>query len=475
MKNKEPAKLFQLVPELTLFSHYSLGKVSTKDGDNMPHMVWPDRSPCLLANLYMLSLRVRRGRSGRQGLSRRGSKGGTMGEYAQKLSQLIRFCYNNNWDFINLSDDKFTSFINSLRNEKSGINPEIRKKTETTVIAVGRICLDFLCFVGEFHGDPNFVSANGTILASQQSVSITYDNRSEKISRSYWNHHSFSGGERRKKRNPIPAVNIEKLRAAVDEAGGSRFLQSRRHCTLSILEQVGARRGEVAQIKVFDVMNASKMEYPMLRIITLKRESDSYRSVPVSHMLLADLKKHIRIYRNKIVKRKIGKANEHDYFFISETTGKPLKEDTITSEISFLRSTANIEEQACAHMFRHTYITNLLVLLIRRHDFEHPGDFRQALISSEKFKTEIMQWTGHRSASSLETYIDFAFAKVKSYAETVSSVDLIRAQELFDKMSLQLLERLKNGRITVDEYSYQYLKLVDLKSKDFEAAQTRER
>jgi integrase len=393
-----------------------------------------------------------------------------MGEYAAKLSQLVRFCHTNNWDFIHLTDDKFTLFVNSLRSERSSLNPEARKKTETTITAVGRVCLDFLHYVGVFYGDTNFVSEQGTIRATQKDFSISGQDRGKEIKRSYWHHHSFSGGERIKKRNPIPAENIEKLREAVDKAGGSRFLQSRRHCVLAILEQVGPRRGEVVDLRVSEIMKASRMEHPMLKMLNLKQEEDSYRSVPVTHMLLAQLKKHIRLFRNKVIKSKLGKANDHDYFLVSETTGKPVAADLITNEISNLRLIAGIEEQVCSHMFRHSFVTNLFVLLIERHDFENTDDFRKALLSSEKFRMEVMQWTGHKDASSLDHYIDFAFAKVANYARTVSSVHLIRAQEIFDKMLRQLTKRLNAG-MPIEQYNVELEKLIELRNKDFESAQ----
>lgn len=470
MRSNDSSQLYHLVRDLTLFSHQALGRIETKDGSNMPHIMWPDGRPCLLANLYMLLLRDRPGRGRRQGLSRRGSKGGTMGEYAAKLSQLVRFCHTNNWDFIHLTDDKFTLFVNSLRSERSSLNPEARKKTETTITAVGRVCLDFLHYVGIFYGDSNFVSEQGTIRATQKDFSISGQDRGKEIKRSYWHHHSFSGGERIKKRNPIPAENIEKLREAVDKAGGSRFLQSRRHCVLAILEQVGPRRGEVVDLRVSEIMKASRMEHPMLKMLNLKQEEDSYRSVPVTHMLLAQLKKHIRLFRNKVIKSKLGKANDHDYFLISETTGKPVAADLITNEISNLRLIAGIEEQVCSHMFRHSFVTNLFVLLIERHDFENTDDFRKALLSSEKFRMEVMQWTGHKDASSLDHYIDFAFAKVANYARTVSSVHLIRAQEIFDKMLRQLTKRLNAG-MPIEQFNVELEKLIELRNKDFESAQ----
>lgn len=478
MRNNETAKLFKLVPQMTLFSHYSLDKVATKEGDNMPHLVWPDKYPCLMANLYMLSLRDRPGRSLGQGLSRRGSKGGTMGDYAAKLSQLIRFCYFNEWDFIDITDDKFTFFINSIRAERSDKDPERRKKTETTINQVGRICLDFLSFVGHFHGEPNFVSSQGTIRASRKTISVAVLGRKQAVTATYWHHHSFSGGERLKKRNPIAEENIQKLRDSVSELGGSRFLQSRRLCLLSILEYTGARRAEVVYIRVSDVKKALNMKYPMLRVITLKtaREGgeDPYRMVPIDRMVLKEIEKYIRAHRSTVIKSKVGKANDHDYLFISETTGKPIREDTVTSDVHLLRKQAGIPDAAHPHMFRHAFITKLFVRLIEQHEFENPDDFRKSLLSSESFKVKVRQWTGHKTTGVLDQYIDLAFAKIAGYRKTVSSVYLMRVVETFDKMSLELLDRLKNGAITLEQYCNELQDLMTLRDQDLEAAKDTE-
>lgn len=474
MGDRTKRQLFHITGGLTLFSHYSLGKISTRDGTHMPHVVWPSGTPCMLANLYMLSLRNRKGRGGRQGLSRRGRKGGTMGDYAAKISQLIRFCYQNNWDFIDLTDDKFTLFTSFLRSERAPKNGEIRKKTEITITAVGRVCLDFLSYVGNFYGDASFVSEHGTIRATKKSYAVATGSDGNEIRGDYWHHHSFSDGDRLKKRNPIRAENVQRLRDAVDSKGSSRFVQSRQHCHLSVLEQVGPRRGEIADLRVRDVLKASNMEHPMLKLINLKQGDNEYRTVPVTHMLLAELMKHIRIYRSKVIKKKLGKAKDHDFFFVSETSGRPLADDTFTTEVSQLRKVACIEEKACQHMFRHAFITNLFVLLRERHEFENSDDFRKALLSNEKFKREVMQWTGHKSAASLDHYIDFAFAKVAGYAKTVSSVHLVRAIEIFDKMLSQLTEKLQSGSMPIDQYNVELNKLIDLRDKDFETAQSRE-
>lgn len=126
----------------------AIGKIETYEFSNIPFMMWPDGSPCIPANLYILSLLERAGRGGNRGLSTRGSKGGTLGEYASKIGQLIRYCYYLNIDIIHLTDSTFTAFIDSLRDEHSTIYPSSKKKTEPTILAIGRACLTFPNLLG---------------------------------------------------------------------------------------------------------------------------------------------------------------------------------------------------------------------------------------------------------------------------------------------------------------------------------------
>jgi len=464
-------QLFRPVKELDLYSHYSLGTITTRDGSNMPFIVWPDKSPCLIANLYMLSLRDRKGRGGKQGLSRRGSNGGTMGTYASSISQLIRFAYQNNCDFQDLTDSHFTMFINNLRAERDVYDPTLRKKNESTITAVGRNCLDFLSFVGFFFDDEKFVSEDGVIRATKKEVNIKHNSGKLLKTEQYWHHHSFSEGERQGARDKISKENTNKLRAAVWN-DGSRFVQSRRLCLVSLLEGTGARRGEIAEIRVSDVLKADNMSEPMLRIPTFKQGSDAHRFVPVHKQLLSDLKGYIRLYRKRIINRSIGTKNDHDYFFVSETTGKPLKATTLSQEVAHLRKVAGIGEKVCAHMFRHAFITNLFVILIQRHNFENEDQFRASLLSNESFKQEVMQWTGQKNQGSIDHYLHLAFAEIAGYTDTVSGVHLVMAMEQFDQRLMELTDRLEQG-MPIAQYKSELDKLLKLRDEDFEISKRR--
>ncbi|MCM8857389.1 MAG: site-specific integrase [Candidatus Thiodiazotropha sp.] len=469
-------QLHTLIPELELFNYYSHGYVTTKEGNNLPHICWPDGTPCLLANLYMIALRNRPGRGRSNGLSRRGSKGGTIGDYASKIGQLIRYCYKNRLDFIDLTDSTFTSFVVELRKETANFNPEAKKKEEDTITAVGRVCLDFLSVVGNFYGDSNFVSQEGTINATKKEHAIKVvkgGKQTKVIQKSYWHHHSLGEGGRKKKRNPIPADHIDLLRKAAHELDSSNFVKNRRQCLISLLEYTGARRGEVALIKVSDINDALIMDEPMLKIPTLKKGRDAFRFIPVTKMLLADLAKHIRFHRRKVIKGRIGAKNDHDFFFVSESRGTALSADTLTGEILLLKKHAGIKEQANPHMFRHTFCTNMFILLIKQHEFENPDKFRQMLIGSETFKAEVMQWTGHAGTATVDRYIHAAFSKEAKYEKAVSTVKLIRAQEFYDMKHARLLFELEGGQLTVPEYKAELTELKRMRDLDFETAKRR--
>jgi len=474
VSNISQRALFSTLGNFEVFNYFSVDKLTTRDASKIPFMIWPNGAPCLIANLYMLSLLDRKGRSGRNGLSRRGSKGGTLGVYASQISQLIRFCYDNNISPFALNDSLFCCFIEKLRKEKSKFNPSQLKKTETSLLATGKICLDFLSFVGRVHGDNNFVSSEGVIRAVELTYTIT-TRSGRKINRSYLHHHSLGQEVRIHRRNPITSNQIQKLKEAAYTIESSSFIKHRRRCMLDLLEYTGARRGEVANITVDDILAAYDMEHPSLRMETFKQGHDAVRYIPVTKMLLHDIKTFVETSRRKNMKSTSGfrSGPDHRFLFTSERTGKKLSSETITNEISKLRIHANINEQVCAHMFRHAFITNLFALLIRRHHMANEDDFRRALLDSHTFMAEVMQWTGHLDERSLETYINLAFASVANYAETISSVHMIRAIQTFDNKHEELMYQLETG-LPISDYKKHVATLIELRNKDFEIARNRE-
>ncbi|WP_230957484.1 tyrosine-type recombinase/integrase [Photobacterium leiognathi] len=464
MNNK---KLHTPLKNLVLFKYLSQGKISKKDASNLPHIVFPDNTPCIIANLYMLILLERKGKANRP-LSRRGRNGGTIGDYAGKIAQLIRYCYLRNIPFQKFNDDLFTDFISSLRKEKDIRNPKHKRKNEETISNTGRVCLDFLDYIGSFYGESNFVGKDGVIRAEKK----TYIHPEKKKTTTHWDHHSFIWAGRKKTRKPVSQKNIEKLYDAIYEMDSSTFISQRREVQINALVNTGARRDEIAHITVQDVKAAAVMEEPMLRLLTLKNTSGE-REIPVSRMFINDLLKFIRIDRTKIINKTIGKHKDHGWLFISETTGNKLSSETLSTEMYNIRTFAKIEEQVCNHMFRHAFCTNLFVLLIERHEFENEDKFRQQLMGQETFKAEVIQYTGHKITSSLDTYIKQAFARISGYRKTVSSAEIIRAIQRFDDRNNILIKKLEKGLISITEYRRELHTLRENRDKDISQAKNK--
>lgn len=454
MKNRivefpESRQLFTPIPNLKLYDYISQDKLQTLDGNNMPFIEWPDGSPCLQANAYMIKVRNQFGRGG-NGPSRLGSKGGTFGDYASKISHLIRYCYYNKLSFTSLSDDDFCNFIDGLRIKTKPNNPQQLKRNERTITNIGRRCLSFLAHVGEMNQIHNFVGVDGTITIDIVD-SIAYRN-GKAFKRSSVHHRSFRTANAKKTRRPISEATVEKLREAIDEMSTSEFLCNRRHLMISLFQELGARRGEIQPITVTQVLAASKLKKPKILVTTLKRgEIGLTRELRLSSPLIDDLLRHIRDDRRSIMKRFKG-VPDHDFLFVTERGGRPLKADTFTTEFSLIRRAAGIEEQACAHLFRHAYCTNVVADLIAETKSLSPDSFRQTLMTNKMLAEHAMFRTGHTTLESLLNYVDAAFRIKSKFEQVIHNVEVANCYERHLKRRKRLLQSLKNGKISKEQY-----------------------
>ncbi len=458
-------QLFKIIPEMELVHYFDAirSEAKLREANNLPFLCWPAGEPCVAANAYMVHLFKRN-------LSRN-NNGGTLRQFAMDISHLIRYCYDNRIDFIQLNCDRFTAFIAKLRSEKDPLNPMARKRDSNTLIAIGRKCIDFLDFIGRLNGDDRFVI--DTVNAQQKKYLIhTKNSKSGRIEKFGWYHESFDTPSPRKNRSAISRKSIQELYDAIPllssinlDQQSKRFIDRRRTIMLRLLEMTGARIEEVARIQVKDVEAANEQIDPKLRLVTLKKRRSEDRFVPVLHQDMAALKAYARVNRLMVIKRTIGAANDHGSLFISEITGKPLSSRYMSNEIGLLRRTAGITSQACAHMFRNRFITKLFVRLINQYDFENKDEFRKALLDANTLKQQVQQYTGHGNVDSLDTYIDLAFDEVANLGAVVSTIRLQEAYESFDSNVEILQMELMNG-LAVQIYLEKYQELLNLRTTD---------
>lgn len=467
VKYPESGQLFTPIPELRLYDYMTDGEFHTISGNMMPFMCWPDGSPCLQANAYMIKLRMHSGRGG-NGPSRQGTKGGSFGQYAGQISHLIRFCYYNKINFIALSDDDFCNFIDVLRQERKLDKPKQLKRNERTITGIGRRCLNFLAHVAEMNGIHNFVGVNGTI--SIVMVDSIYYRNGKALKRSSVHHRSFRTPSAKKTRKPIGEATIAKLRDAIDATSSSDFLSTRRHLMISLFEEMGTRRAETQPLMVADIIAASKVRKPTLTINTLKRGGLGItRDLELSPPLIDELIDYIRGPRRAIMK-KFKDAPDHGYLFVTERGGRPLGIDSITTEFWKIRRAAGVDEQACAHLFRHLFCTNIVAELIAATQALSPDSFRQTLMTNKMLAERAMTKSGHATLESLLDYVDSAFKQKSKYQQIIQNAEAARTYENYEKRRKRLRDDFKKGKLTKDQYIELDEKLDAAMDRDFKAA-----
>lgn len=449
-------------PDFQLVSHVNMkGMPVPKEAANIPMILWPDGRWCFAATWFMCELY-------RQGKSRH-SRGGTLGTYAAQISHLIRFCFDNDTDLLRLTDSQFTMFIKGLAGQRSQ-EGNSKRRSSSTISAIGRACLDFLDCTGRLAGLSDFVGPSGQIRATRSSsvVHRSSSKFSRDLVRSGWHHHALPTASPPKHRLPIGTDTITRLRRAAAAESTSAFLRRRRLTMLKLLEISGGRRGEVAALTVRSVRNAQLMERPMLEMVTLKQRNPhqpSTRLIPISRHDLGYLTEYIEKFRRRVIARTCGSASDTGALLISERTGQGLRDNTITQELAELRLAAGIEGRASPHLFRHRFITLLFKSLIEHHQLVNKDEFRRALLSSNRFLTVVKEWTGHSRADSLEPYINLAFDELGSI-DVISSQATLQLQVASFKGTLQALsseiENTRSSRQTIESLK----KAVDDFAKD---------
>lgn len=404
------------------------GRLHTVPADNVPLMMWPDGGWCSQANSFIREAFER-------GLSRR-NYGGTLSVMAAHLSLLIRYCWNRRVDFSDLTDDQFREFVTELSDARRHRDPGSKRRNANGVIAIGRTCLSFLNSLANQLGDDEFIGPAGRIRVIQRVGCVsgrTTDGQRVKRSVIYWDHAAFPKASPKKKRMPVGQSQIDRLRESVGNAGGSTHLRMRRHVTLKLLETTGARRGEIALLTLASVLDAASMELPMLLIPTLKRRGGDVepRFVPLSRTDIMLIAQYAQVHRRAVMRRRRSNSSDHGFLLVSDTSGEPLRPNSITQEIRFLARSAGISQPLCPHMFRHRFITKLFVTLIEHHEIANPDEFRRALLDGEALKRKVSEWTGHKSMASLERYINLAFDEVSKFKRTFEMAHVNLALDAF--------------------------------------------
>ncbi|MFT5760310.1 MAG: integrase [Alteromonadaceae bacterium] len=423
MPNKQ---LFIILPEYRNISFIGKDHVPTINViKDFPFMSMPNGVPCVMANKYLIEASKK-------------IKSGTIKQYASGLSSLIRYCFDNKVDFIDLTSDNFSELVIQHREELTQrLTP---KRTSNTTINNGRRWLDFLDFVGKEYEDADFLESR--IWAKKKVVNIRIGGKMQ--NKMVWWHSSLATASPLKKREPISIYTINSLHKAIKNVTDNKFIIRRYEVLLRLLECTGARISELSTIKVSNLLEALDMQKPMIKLET-KKNDKGFRYIPVLHQDLRQINKFIHIHRTPLINKALGSHKDNDFLFVDAKTGKNLTSKYLSDEIGKLRRVACIKEKACAHMFRHRFITKLFMILIAEFNASNKSELRTALLDINIFKKKVQQYTNHANLESLDHYIDLAFSEMADVEKTVDKVRQRQVYETFDRELEKLTDELKQG------------------------------
>jgi integrase len=436
-----------LIKDFKRWDFYSIldQKLKIIDASDTPFITYDNSTPCFEANMYMkqqlTAVRSRR------------VKGGTLKTYATQIHHLVRFCFQNQMRFSQLTDSTFTLFVQGLQGQRDRFGELIRSNNH--VIQIAHRCLDFLNFVQIFHELEYFIGTakENAITVKVKTHYISIEGSKHKKEVVVISHYSVPTKDAVKKRLPVSEDIALKVWDYV-KTQENREKRFRDIALYQCLEQLGGRVSEIHLIKMKDVIDAlNSGKNPHLTIITLKhRNNDLTRSIPLTHALLTDIKQYINKVRKKVIKRTIGKANDHGYLFVSLTTGGILQSSTLTKYMNIWKKDLGIEGELHPHLFRHAFITNKLKEIILQHKEINSADkFREHLLHTERFKMQLQQWTGHKQLDSLNIYINLVFADLNGYSKTYNAIQLNDSVKIVKRQIEFMKQQLKAKEITITE------------------------
>ena len=394
------------VDKLQFLDFVYKGNAVWKQHKNVPFLTWPDGMPCNQANLYLIGLID-------ENFSLTG-RGGTVRQYAYVLSRYIKFCAANQTNLLDITEPLFKLFVRSLKTSNSN-----KAVQDNTIAANGKCILDFLASFDKLLGSNVVTERLG---AKRKIKKVKLHGRTYEME--VWFHSSLPNPSPRRTRSAIEEGAIDALVAAADQSSTDEFVVSRRKLLIKVLETLGARIGEHEPITVEDVRAAR--EKGTITITTLKRGGHLTREIPILEQDLVELEQFL-IERKIALKR--AKKKDSGHLFISLRTGRPLSAASLSNEVLLLRRIAGISEKASAHLFRHRFITKLLIYLIEAQELHSAESLRKAMHEIEGLKLILMEWTGQKSMASLDGYIDFAFSEWKNMNKTVDRALKNRARD----------------------------------------------
>ena len=400
-------------------------------------IVWPNGTPCLIAELY-LTEKSKVVKSSKK-------DGGTLGNIAKNLTHLIKFCYKENIDPTELTHKDIDDFIDELSNEKYDDYTHIRNND--TVKKIIAYCIDFLIWLQKNIALDRRIVGLDTKRDRYQIKLVEKHSSHNGVSRTYTVFPTVLPSATKTIVKPIPTAHIKKLWDALaitksstkvsnkfkkrftkqQQSDHREYMFKRRELQLVLLDATGLRPQELTTIECST--NLDNLTKSRLSIPTLKRREDSKensRVIPISKHVAIKIELFIKIHREKLIDRLIkakfikSRAQIDDVIYLNAENGKEVIPDAAYQEFRRLRVKTDINQKTCQSMFRHRFITNMVKLHLIGFMDKSPLKNRQSMNENDyrTILTKVTKFTGHKLPDSLLHYIDLAWEELDVFAYT---------------------------------------------------------
>lgn len=425
------SKVF-LLKNARIPDYYHNGILSLKEMKNFPYVKNSQGNPVTAINMYLTShLNINKSSN-------------TIKRTAYCLNILVTYCEKEKIDLKKFRGDDLVGLSYTLQSESNELG---NVRNNTTINNILSSIISFYDFFGSIFLDNDDYLKN--ILNVEEVI------LNNKIVRK---HRALLPNSEKTTRNPIYKGDIDLIYKNIDKLYVSKFTQERTKVLLMLLEHTGARIGELSLIKTCDINNAMQSQKGMLKLTTLKRRKLIDRFVPVSKDILKQISMFIKVHRGKVVREKL-KSKDQEYLFINEKTGLAINSNSLGNDFNKITKNLNLKNNICAHMFRHRFITNIFINLIKQYDIENKQGLKNALLDLNTLKAHVQELTGHKNIDSLDTYIHLAKSELANMPEILKKIDIQREKDGLEFIERTLLNKLKNKEITTEEYIIEIEKL----------------
>ncbi|SHN43017.1 Site-specific recombinase XerD [Duganella sacchari] len=423
MKNNH--QLFRVINDVELPSHLNPHtKTITKDIKTLLAFLWPDGSPCVPIELFLLEKSYE--------VTVRSYDGGSLKVWASHLSHLARYCFNNSIQFQDLDDNSFKNFaIYHLGNQ------EISKfgfpsRSNNTNRAVIRSCISFLQWLQTTLFIDRVIVGSREL--SPQIRLIKKEKRGRGLEKKTILEYPYAPSpDTPEPKGPMPGTIRNKLWDIALESRNHTFrecyLQARREQILSLLEATGCRPGELAMMAIDENPQPVKMGAVFLRTEKRRRKIDPLRRIPVSLEVCITLERYLMVERaDLIAELKFDGHTPNDrYVFLTADKGLPISPSAMNKDFTRMVKRAGITQRACMSMFRHRFITIQVALHLQDYLASHNVTTTNQILILDKISilTRVAAITGHSNPESLLPYIDLAWEYLGAFRPIDGARELV--------------------------------------------------